>query len=358
MSLTISIDYVAWREMLSTLLPDFVLAFAFFTALCYGVLGPRFQLQRPAIVISTSLGIALSTGLVWWEHVNALSTKNLGPVAVGFALVILAGVMYQAVRQVGGGWAGAGLALGISLLVGWCLGLSWPVSREIVQTIIGVALTVGILAFLIHSEGRLGHSHRTSLDIPSVRHDMRDLHRARRVGRRLKGGLRRAKREAKIIARHPEAAGDVTHELQRMLPAEGWLTKRLAELRKQAYRVRKGHVARIGELREVYPRLSPPAKRKVARELGARYKELKIDVRLERLDKAVAEKERRIRDLTRQAQQCLQAGDSKKAVDVLTQATKLQTHNTKLFKIIDSTKERLIKTARKIARESSRGHEE
>ena len=166
MSLSTPIEHVAWREALSMLLPDFVLAFAFFTALCYGVLGPRFRLQRPAIVVSTSLGLALSAGIVWWEYVNALSIKNLGPVAVGFALVILAGVMYQAVRQVGGGWAGAGLALGVSLLVGWSLGLSWPVSREIVQTIIGVALTVGILAFLIQTEGRSGYSHRASFDVP------------------------------------------------------------------------------------------------------------------------------------------------------------------------------------------------
>ncbi len=47
-----------------TLLPDFVLAFTFFTAIIYAVLSRRFGEQRPAVAMSAALGMALSAGLV------------------------------------------------------------------------------------------------------------------------------------------------------------------------------------------------------------------------------------------------------------------------------------------------------
>lgn len=54
-------------EILDSLLADFLIAFAFFTALSYAVLGRRFGQQRPAVVMSAALGVALALGLVWWE---------------------------------------------------------------------------------------------------------------------------------------------------------------------------------------------------------------------------------------------------------------------------------------------------
>ena len=93
-----------WRleELLDSYLPDFILAFAFFTSVVYAVLGKRLEKQRPAIAMSAAIGFALSIGLVWWEQANDFSIKNLGPIAVGFALLLLAFVMYQCIRQVGG----------------------------------------------------------------------------------------------------------------------------------------------------------------------------------------------------------------------------------------------------------------
>ena len=52
-------------ELFETLLPDFVLAFAFFTSICYAVLGKRFGQQRPAIAMSATIGFALAVGFVW-----------------------------------------------------------------------------------------------------------------------------------------------------------------------------------------------------------------------------------------------------------------------------------------------------
>ncbi|NLF02799.1 MAG: hypothetical protein GX601_17670 [Anaerolineales bacterium] len=103
---------LALGELLDTLLPDFVLAFAFFTALAYAVSGKRFDRQRPAIVMSAVIGLSLTVRLVWWERQNDLSIRDLGPLAVGFAIIILASVMYQAIRQTGGSWAGVGTLWG------------------------------------------------------------------------------------------------------------------------------------------------------------------------------------------------------------------------------------------------------
>ena len=144
------LDYIFSGDWMDTVLPDFVLSFTLFTALIYAVLGRRLGEQRPAIAASAALGAALSAGLVWWEQANGLSIRDLGPIAVGFAMILLAGVIHQSIRHVGGNWAAAGIALGACILVGWTMGVDWPVEPEIMQTIAGAALTLGIAAFLIH----------------------------------------------------------------------------------------------------------------------------------------------------------------------------------------------------------------
>ncbi len=90
----------AFGEIFDTVLPDFVLAFAFFTAITYAVLSRRFGEQRPAVAMSAALGMALAVGLVWWEYSKGVSIRNLGPIAAGFAVIVLAGVIYQSVRGI------------------------------------------------------------------------------------------------------------------------------------------------------------------------------------------------------------------------------------------------------------------
>lgn len=84
-----------------------------------------------------------------------------------------------------------------------------------------------------------------------------------------------------------------------MLPPQGHLTERMAELRKKAHQVRNGHIARLKETRRIFAKLPTSAKKRASAELSARYNQIiSIDTRLEGLDKAVAENEKRIRDLT------------------------------------------------------------
>jgi hypothetical protein len=193
--------------------------------------------------------------------------------------------MYQSVRGVGGSWAGAGIALGVSILV---------------------ALIVGMTAFLFHRRGRSVpiRDREERPVLADIRHDMSDLYRDRRVSRRLTRGLRRVRREAAVRNENPEEAVEILGQLKRILPAEGWLTQQMAQLRAKAHRIRNGHIARFQETRDVFARLPASARKQAAANLADRYHQLiGIDTRLERLDKAVAGTERRIRDLTAQAQQ-------------------------------------------------------
>jgi len=237
----------------------------------------------------------------------------LGPLAIGFALIILASVMFQAIRQVGGSWSGAALAFGASLLIGWALGINWPFRAEIIQTVTTVALVLGVLTFLVHKHGIQGRFPLPGPQLADIRHDMRDLYEDQNVADRLGRGFKDLTRKTRGLSNesdplheHPKDAQDIMLQLDRMLPAQGWLTQRMARLREKAYHIRKGHITQIKEIQNHFAKLSPPERKKAARQLTARYKELEMDRRIERLDKTVAKNELRIRNLTQQAKGYLQ----------------------------------------------------
>jgi len=340
-------------DLFETVLPDFVLAFAFFTSIAYAILGKHFGQQRPAIGMSAAIGFALSTGLIWWERKMDLSIKNLGPIAVGFAIIILAFVMYKAVGQIGGSWAGAGIALGAAILITKLLEINVPIDSDIVQTIMIVALIVGILSFLFHRRGDHPQLRYFQPSPAKIRHDMGDLYRGRRLSKQLTKGLRKVRHESKTLDEHPQEAPDVLLQLKRMLPAEGSLTERMAQLRAKAHRIRNGHIARLEETRGVFAKLPASANKKPAAELSDRYSQIiGVDTRLERLNRAVAENERRIRNLTGQAQQYTANYDYPKLHGCLKAAEKLQHHNSRLIKIITRTEGRLSAIAKEIAKQT------
>ena len=341
---------LAIGQLFETLLPDFVLAFAFFTSICYAVLGKRFGQQRPAIAMSATIGFALAVGLVWWEQANQFSIRDLGPIAVGFAIIILAYVMYHAIGQVGGSWAGAGVALGASIMISKVLGLKLPLDSEVVLTVMIVALIVGILSFLSHRHFNYPKLQYSRPFVRGIRHDMSDLYRDKRLSNRLTKKMKDIRHKTEKLDEHPEENKEILPQLRKVLPAEGWLTQRMAQLRAKAHRIRNGHVARLKETRNVFSKLPTSVKKKAAAELADRYNQIiGIDTRLIRLDKAVAENERRIYQLTQEAQRYTARSDPGKLRDAIRAAEKLQRHNSKLFKIIVRTENKLARVAMQVA---------
>jgi len=346
------LDNLNLYEWLESLLPDFVLAFAFFTSIVYSALGKHFEKQRPAIAMSAAIGLALSIGLVWWEQANNFSIKDLGPIAVGFAILLLAFVMYQCIRNVGGSWAGAGITIGASILIASLLGFDVPINTEIIQTITVAALIIGLMALFAHRRNLYPRYRQSESVLPDIKHSMADLYRERHLSKKLDHGLRTLRKETKTLNENPEEAANIASQIKRMLPAEGYLTERMAQLRARAHQVKNGHIARLEETRHAFAKLPTSARKRASGELAARYSQMVgIDTRLERLDKAVAENEKRIRDLTRQAQTHANNHNHQKLYETLKAAEKLQKHNSHLFKIIERTENKLSAIAKKVASE-------
>ena len=349
-----SVLELPFGQLFQTLLPDFVMAFAFFTALAYAVLGKRFEHQRPAIVMSAALGLALATGLTWWEHDRGLSIRNLGSVAVGFALILLALILFQGIRQTGGSWSGAAIAFGASLLIGWLLGLPWASVSGMIQGLAFLALIVGVVMFVLHMHRGATHIHplpqAAVLRVDEVQHDMGDLYEDEHVGDRLRKRLDLLRDEAHHVEDHPQDASNLMEQLRQTLPAEGWLTERLAQLRARAHLIREGHIHRLQELQQFATTLSPQARRTIAAELTSGYQAIVgIDERLERLDYAVAENERRICDVTSQAREALARYDYARLRELMDSADKLQRHNQKLLRNIEHTEKKLTRLVGSIA---------
>jgi hypothetical protein len=172
------------------------------------------------------------------------------------------------------------------------------------------------------------------------------------LSKKLDHGLRNLRKEAKSLRENPEQVANIATQIKRMLPAQGYLTEKMAELRAKAHRVRNGHIARLEETRHVFAKLPTAAKKKASADLAARYNEMAgMDTRLERLDNAVTENEKRIRQLTQEAQQHSANYDYQKLVGCLKQAEKLQHHNSKLIKIINRTEGKLASIAKEVTRQ-------
>jgi len=257
--------------------------------------------------------------------------------------------MYHAIGKVGGSWAGAGIALGASILIAKVLELNIPLAREVIQTVMIVALIVGILSFLSYRHYNYPKLQYSRPFVKDIRHDMSDLYRDKRLSSRLSKKMKDIRQRTETLDEHPEESGEILQQLRKILPAEGWLTQRMAQLRAKAHRIRNGHIARLQETRHLVANLPTSAKKKVSTELADRYRHIiGIDTRLQRLDRAVAENERRIYQLTREAQKYTAQPNPQKLHETIKAAEKLQRHNSRLFKIIVRTEGKLTRAAMRV----------
>ncbi len=164
--------------------------------------------------------------------------------------------------------------------------------------------------------------------------------------------MRQLRKKAASSFSQPAEAAGIIQQIKRILPAEGWLTERMANLRAKAHQIRNGHVSRLEETRKVFDKLPMSAKKKAAADLATRYNQLiGIDNRLERLDRLVAANEEKIRDLTQRAQKCAANYDFQGLAELLKRCEKFQKHNSKLFAIIERTESKLSEIAKRVAKE-------
>ena len=364
--------------LFDSLLIDFILAFTFFTALTYAVFGRRFPRPRPAVAMSAAVGLSLAVGLVWWLHQRGLSARNLGPVAVGFFIIVLAMVLFQALRQIGGTWSGAALALGGSLFVAALLDATFLIDGGTVQAFALLTLIVGVVLFFLHPRkspetwppetaprntpnaggAPKGNSRGPTIDLSGVlrrredvRRDLSDVHTDRLVGQRLQDGLHHTKTQTDDLLTHPEHTSTVLTQVRTLLPAEGWLTERLARLRAHAHHVREGHLAELEQTKALCRRLPKEVRRVLAAQTVAGYgKIVGIETRIDRLDAAAAEVERQVRRLTTAAEAALGQHQPEQAERMLAEAEKTQGHATRLLRRIEHTEQKLMRVVDRIAK--------
>jgi len=215
-----------------------------------------------------------------------------------------------------------------------------------------VALLVGLTVLFgkhDHSSGPIKTAKtRMKLETPS----QAQLYRDRHLSNDLTKGLRNLGRKAKESHGRPQDVQDIASQITKMLPAQGHLTERMAELRAKAHQVRNGHIARLEETRQAFANASTAAKKQAAAKLAANYGQLvDMDSRLEQLDKAVAETEIRIRQLTQAAMQQAKRYNHQGLFHTLKQAEKLQSHNSELFKVIERTEKPLSNLIHKVTKE-------
>ncbi|OPY89832.1 MAG: hypothetical protein A4E72_00950 [Syntrophus sp. PtaU1.Bin208] len=342
----------AFGAFLQTYLPDLILAFAFFTSICFAVLSRQFQQKRPAIAASAALGLALSLGLLWWEQANQLSIRNLGPIAVGFILLVIGLTLYAAVRQLGGSWVGALFTLCFCIFIAQIAEIGMPINQQTIQAIIMVTVILGVMAF-ISSQAR--QSFHFPPIVPIRREapiSLTELFRDRHLSNDLQQNIRHIRHKSRQPDPNMEETNDIVRQLQRMLPAEGYLTQRMAQLRSRVFQIRNGHVARLEETRKILENIPANAKKKASEQLIAKYqKMIGIDTRLERLETVVTENEKHIRNLTRQAQEYANRFNYEGLYDCLKQAEQLQKHNSRIIRLISHTENKLNHLAQTTANE-------
>ncbi|MFW6061168.1 MAG: hypothetical protein ACOC93_00010 [Planctomycetota bacterium] len=332
-------------ELFDTLLPDLLLSFAFFAALSYGVLGRRLGTGRPAAAVSAAVGLALSAALVGWEYARGYRLADLGPIAAGFLILALGAVVFQSLRRIGGGLAGAALSLGGCILAAGLLDLPLPGGEGLQALAILILLLGAAIAYLRGRSPAGGQETRSTIS-PD---DLRELAADEGLSRQLTGQMDYLRRRLRDDAQGEDEDLDrQTHEaLQRMLPKEGWLTERLAEFRRKVHHLRQGHLSQIEQLQKHLRDLPPPARRQAAERIKIYAREVQLGRRLERLDRAVAETERRIRDLTRRAGVAMARHRHREVVSLVEEARKLQSHITQLLRRIARTEQNLLGEAAK-----------
>jgi len=349
------------RQLTSGYIPDFLIAFTFFTSLCFAIFRKRFNHRSAEAGLSISLGLALATGLVWWEHDHNLSIRNTGSIGILLSLIVICTVIYKTAKHSGSKPAAIIITLA-AILTFVSLNKSLTINLADLYALIFAMILLGFIILAVKnitSEAcfhNLGLAHTpTQLELPDE--TIKRIHRDRGLNFNLDKHLRKLKNEANLLKRDPAKAPKLYQLISSLLPAEGYLTQRMASLRTKAHKIRSGHIARLNETKSLTKHLPPTRLAQASAKLISTYhKELDMEKRLERLDTAVATNEKKIIEMLRRARALSLAHRFKDIPDLIKQAEKLQHQNVHIFKIIERSEQKLSKLAQRIAKQQSEGY--
>lgn len=333
-----------WHLLLQSWLMELALGFTFFTALSYAVFIRRFDHPRSVAVMAAALGMALGGGLAAWSHYHGWSIADLGPAAAAVTLLAIVVVVYESFRRLAGHAMAAGTALLVAALIAGMFARSAdPLLRSAASLLLLTAM-LGGLAWLVL---RLGESRVPMRITPTqVQDDLSELRQLRAQTSRLTEQIDELKSDSLWLEREPQLAGQVRKRLEQMLPEQGQLTERLSYLREMMTRARRGEAAKVKLLQKELHRLPENQRAAAVERLRAASREASLTRRLERLDRAVAEAEKRLIELTRGVKAAL---DQRRFADVnrlMDAAQRLQHQMERLIIRIEKTERTLLHAVR------------
>lgn len=337
--------------LLDSFWADFMIAFVLFMSLSYAVLADRLHHNRSAVVASSSLSLTLASGLVWWESVNHFRLLHLGPIALGFLVLIIATVIFGVFRQISGSMPAAFLSLGSCLLFGWSVELNWLIDPEIVSLITWIMVIAGMSMVLSHKK-ELKLTGKSSLE--TMNDNLESENQATKLGHRIQEEISSVQKDSKYISNNPDTAKRIQIQIEKILPQAGILTVKMAELRRKANLIKNGHAVKLKQLRNILQRTPADKRASIVSQMRKVYKQFNFDQRIERLDNVVAETEKRIRQTLNRSIQKLSQKDTAGLNKLLNHAKRLQKHNIKLLSTIQRSEKKLLSHSIKIIKQGDK----
>ena len=338
---------------------EFLIIFTFFMSLLFVIFKQRFGDHRSAAGLSASISLALSIGLTSWMSRKGYTMQNLGTVSLIIIVAFAAAVTYKLIKSSGHG----GIAiLTIFLLIMPALSRSyWLIDY---QAIFDMALTGWLLLLiliLMKNAGprrnlnlsSLGNKNYACAEADYADDQIKRMYRYRSLSNRISGQLRKLRKPSELLGDKNGQSKNLLLQLQHVLPEQGFLVSRMAELRKTAHLICNGHIAKIKETKKLCHRIPTLQKRKISMLLIEHYRnESDFEKRLERLESLVTAAEKQNRDLIAHAKVCVKTNNYQQYDRIIQKAKKLQDHITYIIKIIIRTEKKLSKAAYEIARDN------
>lgn len=345
----------------SSTLFEFLILFTFFLSLMFSIFQKRFENRRSLAGISISTSLALSIGLLTWLNRQGYSMQNLGLIAIMIIIAFIGTIIYKLIKNSGH----SGIAiLTIILLVMPVISRSYlQIDYQMIFDLILFGWLIVIIWLLTKNVASYGTVHLPSnpntgkidYDTEETDDQIKRLYRYRGLSKKITENLRKLKKPSELLGDKNKQSTDLLIQLHRILPEQGFMTERMAELRKTAYQVRNGHIARMNETKKLCHQIPAWQARKISRLMIEHYrKQTNLEKRLERLESLVTATEKQNRQLIAYAKKCVRTQNYKEFDQVIHKAKKLQSHVTHIINAIIRTEKKLSAIAHKIAKDNTK----
>ena len=293
---------------------------------------------------------------------NNYHMGNLGNIAIIIIIAFTAAVIYKLFKHSGHGVIAV---ITVALIILPALSRTfWFINYQLLFDIIFMGWIL-ILIILLVKYASINNSPspfyypKTKYKEPifqdepdSADEEINRMYRFRNLSENISKKLRQLPKPSELLGDKKQST-NLLIQLQRILPEQGFLINRMAELRAKVHMVKNGHIAKIKEIRKLYKLIPNHQKREVSKHMIEYYRnETDFEKRLERLESLVTAAEKQNSELMANAKACVERHKFKEFDHIVHKAQRLQDHITHIIKIIIRTEKKLSEAAHKIVQEN------